>query len=136
MSGLLAGIQGGVKLKTSGLPPAGPKITPPPKSVPGEVAAVSRAPHAPISSLFHGVNDSRKDVGVVASKKMKQLQWEKVGKAQLAKTVWSTNETKEDELVDKMKAVDVWSEMENEFKAREIIHDAFSEAFSGNSGQH
>lgn len=58
---------------------------------------------------------------------MKQLQWEKVSKAQVAKTVWSTSETvdnDENEIVNKMKAVNLWSEMEDEFKAKEIIYDA------------
>jgi cytokinesis protein len=64
---------------------------------------------------------------MMASKKMKQLQWEKVSKAQLAKTVWGETATTEDELMGKMQAVNLWSEMEDEFKAKEIIRDAVSE---------
>lgn len=55
---------------------------------------------------------------------MKQLQWEKVSKAQLGKTVWSNPEVAEDELISKMRAVNLWSDMEDEFKAKEIIYDA------------
>ncbi|KAK4683997.1 hypothetical protein P7C73_g6211, partial [Tremellales sp. Uapishka_1] len=61
---------------------------------------------------------------MIASKKMKQLQWDKVSKTQLAKTVWGEPEVEEEALMGKMKAVDLWSEMEDEFKAREIIYDA------------
>lgn len=125
MAGLMAGIMGGVKLKSSGQ-----------SNSPSEDSASSsrspamsrptapRAPIAPISTLFHGANDSRKDVSHVASKKMKQLQWEKVSKAQLAKTVWSQPEVPEEEIADKMRAVNLWSEIEDEFKAKEIIYDA------------
>jgi cytokinesis protein len=56
----------------------------------------------------------------MASRKMKQLQWEKVSKAQLAKTVWG--EADEDALTGK--APSLWAEMEDEFKAKEIIYDA------------
>ena len=65
---------------------------------------------------------------MIASKKMKQLQWEKVSKAQLSKTVWGETAQTEDELMGKMQAVNLWSEMEDEFKAKEIIRDAVSES--------
>jgi len=61
---------------------------------------------------------------MIASKKMKQLQWEKVPKPRLEKTIWSTPEIEEEELLTKMRSVNLWSEMENEFKAKEIIYDA------------
>ena len=55
---------------------------------------------------------------------MKQLQWEKVSKAQVGKTVWSTPEVAEDAIATKMQSVNLWMEMEDEFKAKEIIFDA------------
>ena len=55
---------------------------------------------------------------------MKQLQWEKVSKAQLAKTVWSNPEVSEDELISKMRAANLWADMEDEFKAKDIMYDA------------
>lgn len=61
---------------------------------------------------------------MMASKKMKQLQWEKVSKTQLEKTIWSKPEIAEDELLNRMKAVNLWSEMEDEFKAKEVIANA------------
>lgn len=124
MAGVFAGIMGGVKLKSTGQSddansdPA-PRAPPPPMA-----PSAPRAPLAPLSSLLHGVNDSRKDVSLVASKKMKQLQWEKVSKAQLDKTVWSAPDAAEVNLVQKLKAVNLWSDMEEEFKAKEIIYDA------------
>lgn len=62
----------------------------------------------------------------MASKKMKQLQWDKVSKTQLQNTIWSEGEAPvgEEELVERMKAVNIWNDMENEFKAREVVYDA------------
>ena len=60
----------------------------------------------------------------MASRKMKQLQWEKVSKAQVSKTVWSAPAVTEDNIATKLQAVNLWSEMEDEFKAKEIIYDA------------
>jgi cytokinesis protein len=129
MAGVFAGIKGGFKLKSAGSDkadsPNAPSLraTPSPGSV-GSTAA--RAPLAPISTLLHGANDSRKQVPFMASKKMKQLQWEKVSKAQLGKTVWSQPEVDDEQLVEKMKAANLWDAMEAEFKAKEIIFDAVS----------
>ena len=125
MAGLLAGIQGGVKLRNgsqkSSTPTSSSSHTP---QLAVSSAIAARAPLAPLSSLLHGANDSRKDVSLVASKKMKQLQWEKVSKAQLGKTVWSKLEISEDELITKMRSVNLWSDMEDEFKAKDIVYDA------------
>lgn len=125
MAGLLAGIRGGVNLsKTGGVPK---KVTaPPPPPPPGSMGTISRAPGAPIGALFHGVNDSRKHVPNMASGRMKQLQWDKVAKGQLNNTVWGAPEqlSAEEELVQRMKAANLWSDIENEFKAKEILYDA------------
>jgi len=125
----MAGVLAGIKLKAAGGTPTSdsgsstPAQSPPPPPMPSSFGG-SRAPLAPLSSLLHGVNDSRKDVTMIASKKMKQLQWEKVPKPRLEKTIWSTPEIEEEELLTKMRSVNLWSEMENEFKAKEIIYDA------------
>lgn len=126
MAGVFAGIKGGFKLKSAGQK-GSPPDSPPQQRVNLASHLASRAPLAPITSLLHGANDSRKDVSLMASKKMKQLQWEKVSKAQLGKTVWGETEHTEVELIGKMQAVNLWSEMEDEFKAKEIIRDAVSE---------
>jgi cytokinesis protein len=121
MAGVLAGIKGGgFKLKGAAAKSTTP--SPPAPPPPPPIANVAgRAPLAPLSALLHGVNDSRKEVAHMASRKMKQLQWEKVSKAQLAKTVWGDAED-----VDGLtgKAPSLWAEMEDEFKAKEILHDA------------
>lgn len=59
---------------------------------------------------------------------MKQLQWEKVNKSNLEKTVWGqAQQMPQEEWAMKLKRVDVWSEMEDEFKAREVVYDAVGE---------
>lgn len=123
MAGVLAGIMGGVKLKSSGSPGEN-VITSRPSQLSPTAPAAPRAPLAPLASLLHGANDSRKDVALIASRKMKQLQWEKVSKAQVSRTIWSTPELVEEDIASKMQSVNLWSEMEDEFKAKEIIYDA------------
>lgn len=68
---------------------------------------------------------------MIASKKMKQLQWEKVSKAQLGKTVWSKNEEArlEEEVAEKLKMFNVWDKIEDQFKAKEVMYDAISKFF-------
>jgi cytokinesis protein len=137
MAGVLAGIKGGVKLKSSanGTPFPG-RASPGTSGGPVSTSSTApRAPLAPISSLLHGANDSRKAVDLIASRKMKQLQWEKVSKAQLGKTVWSQPEVDDEEMVEKMKAVNLWNAMEDEFKAKEIIYDAVSEYAPDSKGE-
>lgn len=122
MAGVLAGLSG-VRLKSAGTADSTPESQPRSNLSPTAPTA-PRAPLAPLSSLLHGPNDSRKDVSLMASRKMKQLQWEKVSKAQVSKTVWSAPELAEDDIAIKMRAVNLWDEMEDEFKAKEIIFDA------------
>jgi cytokinesis protein len=76
--------------------------------------------------------DKRKEVAFKASKKMKTLQWEKVGQGKLDKTLWARpdEEQAQEEVAEKLKMVDVWSEMEDEFKAREAAMDAVCEYFT------
>ena len=123
----MAGVLAGIKLKSTNRggddDSATANVTPPPPPMPPSMAA-GRAPLAPLASLLVGANDSRKDVSVYASKKMKQLQWEKVPRPRLNKTIWSTPEVQEEELLTKMRSVNLWDEMENEFKAKEVIFDA------------
>lgn len=124
----MAGVLAGIKLKGANRgvdsEDSSPSVTPPPPPMPPPPMTAGRAPLAPLASLLVGANDTRKDVGMIASKKMKQLQWEKVPKPRLEKTIWSTPEVQEEELLTKMRSVNLWSEMENEFKAKEIIYDA------------
>lgn len=55
---------------------------------------------------------------------MKQLQWDKLPQQQVAKTLWSdVNEetTKEAEMLQKMSSDGIWMEMEEDFKAKQLV---------------
>lgn len=65
---------------------------------------------------------------MTASRKMKQLQWEKVHATKVKETVWAEQDEAlaPDEVADEFKKKDLWSEMEDEFKAREIAFNALA----------
>ena len=64
---------------------------------------------------------SRKDV-LTTTTKMKQLQWDKVPQQSVGKTVWKEDEVnKEQEWVQKLLADGVWKEMEEDFKAKQLV---------------
>lgn len=84
-------------------------------------------PPSPLGGPIYRPTDSRKDVALIANKRMKQLQWDKVSKAMLAKTVWGTQLLPEEELVEKMRKVDVWAEIDDAFTAKEAVISALSE---------
>ena len=53
---------------------------------------------------------------------MKQLQWDKLPQQQAAKTVFSDEEPlKEEEWVRKLQTDGVWMEMEEDFKAKQLV---------------
>lgn len=67
---------------------------------------------------------ARKDIHIVPSTKMKQLQWDKLPQQQVAKTLWSdVNEetTKEAEMLQKLSSDGIWMEMEEDFKAKQLV---------------
>ena len=86
--------------------------------------APARAPLAPLGTLLYGANDSRKPVTHMASRKMKQLQWEKVPKAQLESTIWGQQDP--DAIAGALteKSASIWTEVDDEFRAKEILRDA------------
>lgn len=122
--GLLAGIASGIKLRKTDTdedreeapPPPAPMAPPPMFRRSSKRYSVAQGPHG----------ERRKDVQFTATRKMKQLQWEKVNKSQLEKTVWGHIEEipHEEEWARRLKKVDIWSEMEDEFKARDVVYDA------------
>lgn len=122
-AGLLAGIAGGFKLRKVGesgddADDGAPPPPPPPmlRSGSKRYSSVNRTAPA---------GERRKDVPLTAGRKMKQLQWEKVNRSGLEKTVWGqTAELPQDQWAVQLKRVDIWSEMEDEFKAREVAADA------------
>ena len=53
---------------------------------------------------------------------MKQFQWDKLPQQQVAKTLWSTEEPqKEEEMIKILQSDGVWSEMEEDFKAKQLV---------------
>jgi cytokinesis protein len=137
-SGLLAGIASGIKLRKvdSDTDSVGPPDGPPPPPPPPAPAPPLFRRHSKLVSggQFAGMNDRRKDVPLTATRKMKQLQWEKVNKSNLDKTVWGqTGQLPQEEWAMQLKRVDVWSEMEDEFKAREVAYDAVGTSYMNDS---
>ena len=53
---------------------------------------------------------------------MKQLQWDKLPQQQVNKTVWKEDEPKkEQEMLEKLQIDGVWMEMEEDFKAKQLV---------------
>lgn len=119
MPAFLAGIAAGVQLRRTGSSSKRDLMPPPP---------IMRRSSKRYSKAY-AVPDRRKDVAFKASKKMKTLQWEKVQQGKLDNTLWARadEEQAQEEVAEKLKMVDVWSEMEDEFKAREAALDAVCE---------
>lgn len=119
MPAFLAGISAGVKLRRTPSINKKDLMAPPPPPL-------LRRSSKRYSKVLHTAPDRRKEVAFTASKKMKTLQWEKVQQGKLDKTLWARAEEEQaqEEVAEKLKMVDVWSEMEDEFKAREAALDA------------
>ena len=52
---------------------------------------------------------------------MKQLQWDKIPQQQAQKTVFSEDPTQEEEWLRKLQLDGVWVEMEEDFKAKQLV---------------
>jgi len=53
---------------------------------------------------------------------MKQLQWDKLPHQQVAKTLWNNEQpAKEKEMLQKLQMDGVWREMEEDFKAKQLV---------------
>ena len=62
---------------------------------------------------------------------MKQLQWDKVPQHNVGKTIWKEEEAnKEQEWVQKLMNDGVWKEMEEDFKAKQLVIDILGLFFS------
>lgn len=65
---------------------------------------------------------ARKGMPVTPSTKMKQLQWDKLPQQQVSKTLWSNEEpSKEQEMLAKLSNDGIWLEMEEDFKAKQLV---------------
>ena len=53
---------------------------------------------------------------------MKQLQWDKLPQQQVGKTLWNEDEPqKEQVMLEKLRMDGVWMEMEEDFKAKQLV---------------
>jgi len=65
---------------------------------------------------------SRKEMSITPGTKMKQLQWDKLPQQQVGKTVWKEDEPeKEQQMLKKLQLDGVWMEMEEDFKAKQLV---------------
>ena len=67
-------------------------------------------------------------MSITPGTKMKQLQWDKLPQQQVGKTVFNEEEpTKEQEWVKKLQMENVWMEMEEDFKAKQLVINLIGE---------
>jgi cytokinesis protein len=65
---------------------------------------------------------ARKDMPIAPNTKMKQLQWDKLPQQQVSKTLWQDEEpSKEKEMIAKLSSDGIWLEMEEDFKAKQLV---------------
>jgi cytokinesis protein len=65
---------------------------------------------------------ARKDMPITPNTKMKQLQWDKLHQQQVSKTFWQEEEhSKEEEMMAKLSNDGIWLEMEDDFKAKQLV---------------
>ena len=63
---------------------------------------------------------ARKNISLTPSTKLKQLKWDKLPLQQAEKTVFK-EPTQEDEWIKKLQIDGVWMEMEEDFKAKQLV---------------
>ncbi len=64
----------------------------------------------------------RKDIAITPSTKMKQLQWDKVPQQMVTKTMWqSESPDKEQEWLMKLQMEGIWQQMEEDFRAKQLV---------------
>ncbi|KAI6038969.1 hypothetical protein EDC04DRAFT_3112644 [Pisolithus marmoratus] len=91
--------------------------------------AASATPISTLSTLSEETDrdlsvmvSARKDMPFTPSTKMKQLQWDKLAQPQVEKTLWNDEDAKkEQEMLAKLQADGVWVEMEEDFKAKQLM---------------
>lgn len=73
-------------------------------------------------ALLNGFLGNRKDIAITPSTKMKQLQWDKVPQQQVGKTLWQAETPeKEQEWLAKMQVEGIWRQMEEDFRAKQLV---------------
>ncbi|KAG6865861.1 hypothetical protein C0991_010942, partial [Blastosporella zonata] len=97
---------------------------PPPPLPPGAGPNLNRSSPAsgPLGANISNLLAARKDMPITPSIKMKQLQWDKLPQQQVAKTLWSTEKPEQEkEMLQKLQLDGVWMEMEEDFKAKQLV---------------
>jgi cytokinesis protein len=75
-----------------------------------------------LGSNLNVLLSARKDLSITPSTKMKQLQWDKLPQQQVSKTLWNDEKPqKEEEMLKKLQVDGVWMEMEEDFKAKQLV---------------
>lgn len=83
-----------------------------------------------LGSNLNGFLSARKDLPITPSTKMKQLQWDKLPQQQVSKTLWNDEQPqKEHEMLHKLRIDGVWMEMEEDFKAKQLVINLMGELF-------
>ena len=75
-----------------------------------------------LGSNLNNLFGARKDLPITPGTKMKQLRWDKLPQQQVGKTVFNEEEAeKELEWLRKLQLDGVWTEMEEDFKAKQLV---------------
>jgi cytokinesis protein len=82
-----------------------------------------------LGANISNILSARKDLSITPSTKMKQLQWDKIPLQQAQKTVFSDDPTQEEEWLRKLQLDGVWVEMEEDFKAKQLVVNLMGSAF-------
>jgi cytokinesis protein len=65
---------------------------------------------------------ARKDMPFTPNSKMKQLQWDELPHQQVGKTLWKDQEPEKDKgILANLQSDGVWMEMEQDFKAKQLM---------------
>ena len=83
-----------------------------------------------IGTQINNLLSARKDLSITPSTKMKQLQWDKIPQQQAQKTVFNDDATQEEEWLKKLQLDGVWVEMEEDFKAKQLVVNLMGWPFS------
>lgn len=66
---------------------------------------------------------------ITPSTKMKQLQWDKLPQQQVVKTLWNDDKPQQEkEMLQKLQMDGVWMEMEEDFKAKQLVINLMGKA--------
>jgi cytokinesis protein len=73
---------------------------------------------------------ARKAMPLTPSQKMKQLQWDKLPQQQVTKTVFNDEQTElENEWMKKFQMDGVWTEIEEDFRAKQLVINLMGMSF-------